>query len=111
MPRCFESCRIWWYRWELLRSDFEGMQPTLRQVPPRVPRFSIHVTWVFQGALAIARNQDTPVLCRCVGIHLHALLASLDGSDIAGDTAADDDEIPLCTQSAPGPNASRGRNY
>lgn len=26
--------------------------------------------------------------------YLHALLASLDGSDVAGDTAADDDEVP-----------------
>lgn len=29
----------------LLRSDLEGMQPTLRQVPPRRPRFSIQVTY------------------------------------------------------------------
>jgi hypothetical protein len=83
------------------------MQPTLRQVPPRLPRFSIHVTWVFQGALAIAWGLNTPCY---VGTHLHALLAGLDGGDIAGDTAADDDEVPLCTQSAPKANASRGRN-
>jgi hypothetical protein len=27
-----------------LRSDFEGMQPTFKQVPPRVPRFSMQAT-------------------------------------------------------------------
>ena len=45
MPRFLVSCRIWWYMWELLRRDLEGMQPTFRQVPPRAPRFSTHATW------------------------------------------------------------------
>jgi hypothetical protein len=27
-----------------LRRDFEGIQPTFKQVPPREPRFSMQVT-------------------------------------------------------------------
>ena len=43
--------------WLLWSSAFEGMQPTLRQVPPRLPRFSTHVTcnivWEWGGEGAV----------------------------------------------------------
>lgn len=32
--------------WELLSIALEGMQPTLRHVPPREPRFSMQAVWV-----------------------------------------------------------------
>mmetsp|Transcript_18839 Transcript_18839/g.47866 ORF Transcript_18839/g.47866 Transcript_18839/m.47866 type:complete len:313 (-) Transcript_18839:260-1198(-) len=34
------------YIWEVWRRDFEGMHPTLRQVPPRDPLFSTQVTFM-----------------------------------------------------------------
>jgi hypothetical protein len=67
----------------LLRRDFDGMQPTLRQVPPRVDRFSMHATW------AVSRDG------RRAETYIEALLAGLDGSNIARDAAADDDQVLL----------------
>uniref|UniRef100_A0A1Y1JWY8 Uncharacterized protein n=1 Tax=Photinus pyralis TaxID=7054 RepID=A0A1Y1JWY8_PHOPY len=61
IPRFFVSCKIWWYKCELFRSDFEGMHPTLRQVPPRVPRFSIQATFMPSWpALIAATYPATP---------------------------------------------------
>lgn len=41
-PRSANLCWASWKSIELFRSDLEGMQPTLRQVPPSFPRFSTH---------------------------------------------------------------------
>ncbi len=66
------------------------MQPTLRQVPPRVPRFSIQVTWK-------DRNVSPKTRLRASGMrqYLQALLTGLDGSDVACDAATDDDKVLL----------------
>merc|ERR1719394_1623479 len=45
IPRASNSCFASWYRCELCNNAFEGMQPTLRQVPPRVPRPSTHAVF------------------------------------------------------------------
>lgn len=63
------------------------MQPTFRQVPPRVPRFSMQVTYAKGVDISSSQhNFDT-------NTYLHALLASLDGGDIASDTTSDDDKV------------------
>lgn len=41
MPNDLKSWLSSWYLWEILRRALEGMQPTLRQVPPRDPLFSM----------------------------------------------------------------------
>ena len=80
-----------------MRSDFEGMQPTFKQVPPRVPRFSMQVT--FTRTLGVSsdpsqhshetRARDNE------STYLEALLTGLDGSNVAGNTTSNDDEVLL----------------
>jgi hypothetical protein len=41
----------------LLRSDFDGIQPTLRQVPPRAPRFSMQATYNGENGLLAREAQ------------------------------------------------------
>ena len=46
MPCGPQPCAASSYRCEECRSAFDGMQPTLRHVPPRRPRFSMHATFM-----------------------------------------------------------------
>ena len=76
----------------------EGMQPTLRQVPPRAPRFSMQAVWVGFG---LEKNQKTEEGCTRKAndqTYLKTELSSLDGSNVAtGATANDDDIVWLST--------------
>jgi hypothetical protein len=78
----------------LFRRDFEGIQPTLRQVPPRVPRFSIHAVFRTQ-----VRNRGH---CRRLlydrgarRSHLQACLTSLNSRDISSNTTTNDNQVVL----------------
>lgn len=51
----------------------EGMHPTLRQVPPREPRFSMQAVWVVLSASHYSRGMK----------YLQTKLGSLDGSNIS----------------------------
>ena len=41
IPKDLKSWLSSWYLWEMLSRALEGIQPTLRQVPPRDPLFSM----------------------------------------------------------------------
>mmetsp|Transcript_59789 Transcript_59789/g.142319 ORF Transcript_59789/g.142319 Transcript_59789/m.142319 type:complete len:289 (-) Transcript_59789:211-1077(-) len=45
MPLGSKSVLAWWYKAELCSSALDGMHPTLRQVPPSFPRFSMHTVF------------------------------------------------------------------
>ena len=88
---------------ELLRSDFDGMHPTFKQVPPRVPRFSMQATFVLSGkwlyflsGARVGGRQECHETGRRRGgketrrQHLEPELRSLDCSDIAAGTSAND---------------------
>lgn len=45
IPCVSKLCWAAWYEWVEFSSAFDGMQPTLRQVPPRAPRFSTQATF------------------------------------------------------------------
>lgn len=67
------------------------MQPTFRQVPPSLPRFSIQTVWRCQ------RFSDGPHFSAgtttLLVTHLETLLGGLDGSDISTRATADDGEV------------------
>ena len=71
----------------------EGMQPTLRQVPPRAPRFSMQAVWVGFG---LEKNQKTEEGCTRKAsdqTYLKTELSSLDGSNVATGATADDEDV------------------
>eukprot|EP00126_Sphaerothecum_destruens_P011011 Sdes_comp20840_c0_seq1m17521 len=45
IPRCWKSCCAMCKKWLLFSRDFDGMHPTFRHVPPRVPLFSTHTVF------------------------------------------------------------------
>lgn len=45
IPLCLKSCFAIWYKWELWSRAFEGIQPTFKQVPPRVGSFSTEIVY------------------------------------------------------------------
>jgi hypothetical protein len=72
-----------------LSSDFDGMQPTFRHVPPSAPRFSMQAT--FQ-----TRSQPCDSLSFSpFDPYLHSLLAGFNSSDVTSDTSPNDHEILL----------------
>jgi hypothetical protein len=83
------------------------MQPTLRQVPPRAPRFSMHAvcgggvslwakTGAWRGRCRSCGYAASPSL-RCatasVAAHLQAELGGLDGGHVAARATADNDDV------------------
>mmetsp|Transcript_3948 Transcript_3948/g.9227 ORF Transcript_3948/g.9227 Transcript_3948/m.9227 type:complete len:239 (+) Transcript_3948:682-1398(+) len=54
MPCALKSCWAWCNMCEECKRDFEGMQPTLRQVPPREPRISTQAVFKPSCAALIA---------------------------------------------------------
>lgn len=76
------------------------MHPTLRQVPPSVPRFSMHVTWEYR------QLDEARLLMRAA--YLHAILTSFDGGNVAGNATTDDNQILLlCSELADSDGRSR----
>ena len=91
LSRTSKSCCAWWKRCEFASSALDGMQPTFRQVPPRVPRISTHATCGDDsGAAALSSGSaycTGEVLRRARigedGPPLQPQLRSLDRGDVA----------------------------
>lgn len=86
--------------WELFRRDLDGMQPTLRHVPPSLPRFSIHAVYTPGIGEDISEANSSEFVTGGYGTfgyipmaHLQTLLSSLDGSNIPSDTTTNDNKI------------------
>jgi hypothetical protein len=75
------------------------MQPTFKQVPPREPRFSMQVTFIrersCQPKLPIEPIPRVTNSGFSSETNLHALLSSLDSSDVASNATTDNNEILL----------------
>ena len=118
MPCFAKSCWASWKRCDECSSALDGMQPTLRQVPPSEPRDSTHAfaratrfldsDTVRRGAPARSRDaRERGALCfgasererereggrRARSHRLEAELRRLDGRDVAARPAADDHHV------------------
>ena len=86
-----------WYKCELCKSDLDGMQPTLRHVPPSVSFFSTQAVY----------NQARNVVNNSIGnrvwnnnnnqnnIYFESELSGLDGGNVAARSGADDGQVEL----------------
>jgi hypothetical protein len=83
----------------------EGMQPTFKQVPPSLPRFSMQTVWeACQHNVLYARNP--------IPSHLEAKLGGLDGSNVTTGATTNDNNIvgaSLRREAADGEETAAGR--
>lgn len=77
--------------WLLWSRALEGMQPTFKHVPPRLPRFSTHVTCGTRVRSAGAGAEEERGLVRRA--YFEAELGSFDCSNVAAGPSADNDDI------------------
>lgn len=91
IPRCCISEELTsWYKWELFNNDLLGIQPTFKQVPPKVSFFSTHT---------VCGKYNSGHVTLVLQTNLQAQLCSFNGGNISTRTRSNDNNICLKTTS------------